>query len=239
MRESQCPSCGAPLIFKNAHSLYAVCRYCATFSVQAGDALKEVGKAAVLNEDGSPLQIGAVGYIPGVSGQTETRFEIVGRIQLDFGAGSWNEWYLDVDGQKEGMWLGEANGFYYLMQLVDTKSIKMQYMVLTDEKYKINDGLPGFSEAKLKDTIYLNNEKYYVKDIQQGTVVSGEGELPFEFHGGYDAPVIDCFSSNGKVLTIDYSEKPPMVFAGQVFEFKDLKFNKLRPVYGWSKYTNE
>lgn len=239
MRESQCPSCGAPLIFKNAHSLYAVCKYCSTFSVQDGSALKEVGKAAELNEDGSPMQIGAVGYIPGVTGQTQTRFEIVGRIQLDFGAGAWNEWYLDVEGQKEGMWLGEANGYYYLMQLVDQKTDKIMHMTKEADKYKMENGLPQFTSAKLKDIIYLGNEKYYIKDIQQGKVVSGEGELPFEFHGGYDAPVMDCFSSDGKVLTLDYSENPPLIFSGQVYEFKDLKFNKLRPVYGWSKYSHE
>ena len=60
---------------------------------------------AQLQTDGSPLQLRVEGKYRGV------HFGVVGRIQLRFEHGLWNEWHLLFDDMRSG-WLGEAQGTY-------------------------------------------------------------------------------------------------------------------------------
>ena len=62
---------------------------------------------AALVEDRSPLQLGAEGSYRGV------HFALIGRIQIKYSQGLWNEWYLLFDDMRTG-WLSEAGGQYVL-----------------------------------------------------------------------------------------------------------------------------
>lgn len=213
MKESQCPSCGAPLKFENAHSLYAVCKYCRTMSVQSEDALKEVGKTAALVEDGSPLQLGASGTIDGKT------FTIIGRIQYNHGLGFWNEWYVNMAEDAGGpAWLGEANGMYVFTRL--------------KKDAELPEGLQ-FKDIEAGSGLPIDHNIYYVKDIQSTKVVSGEGELPFPFECEYEAPVVDAVSADGQFATLDFSEDKPLVFIGKPIGFRDLHLARIRSVYGF------
>ena len=79
--------------------------------------LEEVGKVAQLKEDGSPLQMFSSGYYKG------KEFTIVGRIQLEFPAGFWNEWHLNYD--TDSAWLGETNGTYVFTQKAEASLISV------------------------------------------------------------------------------------------------------------------
>ena len=104
-----CPNCGSPVEFASATSPFAVCSYCRSVVVRAGDQLRKVGESAELFEDHSPLQLGAAGSYQGA------RFALVGRLQYRYAEGTWNEWHalFDADGGagKSG-WLSEDNGRY-------------------------------------------------------------------------------------------------------------------------------
>jgi len=212
VKQSTCPSCGAPLTFENAHSLYAVCKYCRTMSVQSEDALKEVGQTAALVEDGSPLQLGATGILDGKT------FKIVGRIQYKHPVGYWNEWFLSVDEEAGDAWLGEANGMYFFTR--------------QKKDAKLPDGL-AFSELYAGGSVEIDGKEFFVKDIQTTKVVSGEGELPFSFEGEYEASVVDCVREDGTFATLDFSETPPLVFTGRAVSFRDLRLSRIRSVYGF------
>lgn len=212
MKQSSCPSCGAPLVFENAHSLYAVCKYCRTMSVQSEDALKEVGKTAALVEDGSPLQLGATGTLDG------TTFKIVGRIQYKHPVGYWNEWFLSLSQGDSDAWLGEASGMYFFTRLKK------------DAKLPAN---LKFSDLSAGGTVEIDGKEFFVKDIQTTKVVSGEGELPFPFEAEYEAPVVDCVRQDGTFATLDFSEEKPLVFIGKAVTFRDLNLTRLRSVYGF------
>lgn len=182
-------------------------------SVQSEDALKEVGKTAALVEDGSPLALGMTGTIDGKT------FKILGRIQYNFGLGYWNEWFLGIADDAGGpAWLGEANGIYFFTRQM-TKS-------------PLREDLP-FESLEAGMPLYIDDNKFFVKDIQKGKVVSGEGELPFSFTGEYEAPVVDCVNAKGEFATIDFSEEKPIVFLGKVLRFTDLHLNRVRSVYGF------
>ena len=104
---ASCPSCGAPVVFKSAASIFAVCEYCQSTLVRHDQALEDIGKMAVLAEDRSPLQLGTEGRYKGV------HFALIGRIQLKYSQGLWNEWHLLFDDMRTG-WLSEASGEYVL-----------------------------------------------------------------------------------------------------------------------------
>jgi len=211
MKQGQCPSCGAPLEFKNAASLYIVCDYCKTTSIRKDMDLEAVGKVAEVTEDGSPLKIGTTGVC------NKRSFEIVGRIQLHFEAGYWNEWHLNWGG--ESAWLGETNGTYVFTKL----------FVKTDLMH-----IPSFETLKLYDNLFLNGATYYVIDKQKGKVVTGEGELPFNFTCEYKAPVIDLVTQdNLSFATLDYSESKPLLFIGEYTNFEKLNLKRTREVYGF------
>jgi uncharacterized protein (DUF983 family) len=55
---ASCPSCGAPVVFKSASSVFAVCEYCQSTLVRHDQNLEDIGKMAALVEDRSPLQLG-------------------------------------------------------------------------------------------------------------------------------------------------------------------------------------
>jgi len=90
--DNLCPQCGAPVPVRGGGLPYAVCAYCQT--VIARDGMAEIGTAASLPEDVSPIQLGTGGVVDGA------RFSVVGRVRWGWADGAWNEWLLQTsDGQ--------------------------------------------------------------------------------------------------------------------------------------------
>ncbi len=205
-RTAQCPSCGASVTFRSAASVLAVCEYCQSTLLNQDGALENLGKMAALVEDRSPLQLGAEGRYQGV------HFALVGRIQLHYEQGLWNEWHLLFDDQRTG-WLSEAGGQFVLSFLE-----------------WVPDAIPAFASLKPGDGVSLGGSTWSVTNLENAQCVAGEGELPFKVGAGYPAPVADLRSGK-RLATIDYSdgdEAPPLVFFGEVVDFPSLAWNNLR-----------
>jgi hypothetical protein len=175
--------------------------------------VENIGKMAALMEDGSPLQLGSRGEYQGVS------FSIVGRIQLRFDRGIWNEWYLTFNDGRDG-WLGEAQGTY-----------AVSFHKKTDQD------LPEFEQLKPGNKMELQGQVFHVQNVEHARCIAGQGELPFRVNAGYDAPVADLLGADGAFATLDYSEDRPLVFVGEYVEFDDLRFSNLRTLEGWSNRT--
>src|SRR5438132_66028 len=107
MQIVSCPSCGAEVKFRSHASVMAVCEYCSTSVLKDAGAVKDLGKMSAVLEDYSPIQIGTSGVIGGRA------FNVVGRIQLKYSAGMWNEWYLLFDDASTA-WLGDSSGMYVI-----------------------------------------------------------------------------------------------------------------------------
>ena len=200
---ASCPSCGAPVVFKSASSILAVCDYCQSTLVRHDQALEDIGKMAALVEDRSPLQLGAEGSFKGV------HFALIGRIQIKYGQGTWNEWHLLFDDMRTG-WLSEAGGEY----------------VLTFAQY-VPDRLPEFAELKVGQRFVLASQTWTVSNIEQAECVAGQGELPFKVGAGYPVAAVDL-RNGANFATLDYSETPPLFFVGEAVDFKSLKMSNLR-----------
>ena len=208
-KEAPCPSCGAPVVFQSAASVMAVCGYCSSTLVRHDLVLENIGKMAQLQADGSPLQLRTEGRYG------RSSFTVVGRIQLRFEKGLWNEWHLLFDDGRSG-WLGEAAGIYAI-------SFPAQ----------VSEKIPEFEELHAGQTVVLNQKPYEVTDVEEAFCVGGEGELPFQIGPGYSAPAADLAGPGNQFATLDYSEEPALVFIGEYVEFDNLRLSGLREIDGW------
>ncbi|PWB51949.1 MAG: hypothetical protein C3F18_08730 [Nitrosomonadales bacterium] len=180
-----------------------MCGYCRSTLIRHDLNLENLGRMADLMEDASPLQLGVEGCYK------NSHFGVIGRIQLRYQQGLWNEWHLLFDNQKSG-WLSEANGNYVLTFSSPAPA-----------------NIPAFDEANVGGSLQLLGQVFQIVNKETATCIAGEGELPFKVGAGYEAPVIDL--SNGQnFATLDYSEAPPLLYIGEQVELGDLKMTGLR-----------
>jgi hypothetical protein len=187
----------------------AVCDFCKSTLVRHDINWEDVGKMAQLQTDGSPLQLRAEGKYRHV------HFGVVGRIQLRFDQGLWNEWYLLFDDMRGG-WLGEAQGTYAVSFVTEQK-----------------EPVPDFADLRVGQRYRIEGKWYEVRDLQSAVCIAGEGELPFRVGPGYEAPVADLQGENNAFVTLDYSEERPLVFVGEYVDFDELELSGLREFDGW------
>lgn len=193
-RVVSCPNCGGQVEFRAGASLLAVCPFCSSAVARVGDDITELellGKVAPLADLGSPLSVGVGGSHQG------KRFTIVGRAQLDYGAGPWNEWYAAFDDGRWG-WIAEAQGKVYLtFQQAPT-------------------GLPRYPEARVGARFTVGSHELVVVERRRARFVSGEGELPFAVEPNAYVFYCDLEGENGLFGTIDYgqSHQPEALFLG-------------------------
>lgn len=206
MKTANCPQCGAQVKFHAAASVLAVCEYCTSTLMRHGDVLEHIGKMAELQDDPSLIQIGTEGVYRGI------HFGVIGRIQMRYEAGLWNEWHLMFDDMRTG-WLGEAAG---------------EFNVSFEQKVELAP--PPFEAIKVDDKIDIGGRYFSVTNLESATCIAGQGELPFSVGPGYAAPVVDL-ALEGEFATIDYSdveEGLTRVFVGKRVPVRDLKLTNLR-----------
>jgi ribosomal protein S27E len=204
---ANCPACGAPIVFKSSASFHGVCEFCRSTVVRRGGNLENLGRMADLIEDASPIQIGTEGQYQGV------HFAVIGRIQLRYAAGVWNEWHVLFDDMRGG-WLSDANGEYLITFLTPPGAAP-----------------PEFSKLMPNDELTLAGRDFVVTDLEEAMCISGQGELPFAFGAGYPAQLVDLRTTDeaaAAFASIDYSETPPLFFVGESLPFAKFKFANLR-----------
>lgn len=199
-----CPSCGAAVRFQSAASALAVCGYCRATLSRDGEALKNIGRMAELLPDQSPVQLGTQGRWRG------TAFSVVGRLQLRYDAGFWNEWHILFDDGQFG-WMSESGG---------------QWTVTLPQAARPE--FPPFAAFKPGTRVQLAGKVFEVSNKEEAVCLSGEGELPFVVGPGYLAPVIDLRGPDAAFATIDYSSDPATCYVGESVEVAVLKLSNTR-----------
>jgi len=160
MQKITCPSCGGEVVFRSSASVMAVCEYCQSTLLKDADSVKNIGKMSDLLEDFSPLQITTTGNFQG------RQFSIVGRIQLRYEAGIWNEWHVLFDDGGTG-WLSDASGQYVF--------------TIPDETPEV---LPEFENTRPGTPFNYRGAIFFASDVRTSRCVAGEGELPFQVGNG-------------------------------------------------------
>jgi ribosomal protein L37AE/L43A len=178
-----CPNCGAPVEFRSAASVSAVCSFCRSTLAREGDTLRRTGEAAELFEDHSPLQLGASGRLQGVT------FTLIGRLQLAYADGTWNEWHALFDNGRSA-WLSEDNGAY----------------VLSFET-PLAGAAPAFAQLQPGARVQVGGAAWDVASVTLAHVLSAQGELPQPPPASsLEFVVADLRNSLGEVATLDYSD---------------------------------
>jgi hypothetical protein len=203
MQKVACPSCGAEVSFRSAASVMAVCEYCHSTLLKDAESVKDIGKMSEVLEDYSPIQINTSGFFQGKS------FGIVGRIQLRYDAGLWNEWYVLFDDGSDA-WLSDASG---------------QYVFTLPQPAAPQN--PRFEELSPGSRYRWQEEDFVAADVRTAQCIAGEGELPFRVGKGWQARVAD-FRSADRFLTLDYSDSAstdgaPQIFLGRSVSLEDLR----------------
>jgi len=181
-----CPNCGAPVEFRSAASPFAVCSFCRSTVVRAGDTLRKIGESAELFDDHSPLRLGVSGKHQGAS------FTLVGRLQYRYAEGTWNEWHAlfesGADAQKSA-WLSEDNG---------------RYVIAFDAP--LTTPLPPPEQLRPGAPLSVNGQSWTVGSVVAARLIAAEGELPKRPNLEHGFVVADLRSSRGEVGTVDYTD---------------------------------
>jgi hypothetical protein len=209
VREVACPSCGAPVTFVSAQSLLAVCGYCRASLIRRDLDVEQIGTMAALLEDVTPVQLGAEGRWHGV------HFAVVGRLQLRWEHGRWNEWYCVFDDGRGG-WLGDAAGEYTIAF-----------------EAPVAEALPSRDRLRVGDAVTLGGVLYEVTDLREAEVIAGEGELPFRVASGATTITVDLRTDTARFATLDYSDETARLYTGEVVELEVLGLRGLRELDRW------
>jgi hypothetical protein len=204
-----CPNCGAPVEFRSAASPFAICGFCRSTVVRAGDQLRKIGESAELFDDHSPLQIGAAGSYQGAA------FTLVGRLQYRYADGTWNEWHALFESgpglQKSG-WLSEDNG---------------RYVVAFDAP--LTTPVPPAEQLQPGAPLTVNGQSWSVASVVAARLIAAEGELPKRPNLERGFVVADVRSARGEVGTIDYTEPArPAWSIGQSVALSELALSGLK-----------
>lgn len=204
MQNVACPGCGAPVTFRATASVMAVCPFCKTTVLKDAASVRNLGKMSEVLADYTALQIGTAGSFGGRS------FSVVGRLQLRYDAGMWNEWCILYD-DGSSSWLSEASGMY----------------TITTER-AIDAPVPVFGTLQPGQIHAFGTQDYLAADIRTAQCIGGEGELPFAVGQGWQARVAD-FRCEGSFLTLDYSDADQVrLYTGQSVTLPELKCQLLR-----------
>jgi Domain of unknown function (DUF4178) len=211
MVSATCPNCGAAIEFLWPSAVQTTCGYCRSILVRHDVDLERVGTVGDLPPDSSPIQRGTRGR------WRDRTFEVVGRIIYQYGRGGWNEWHLRF-GDGTGGWLSDAQLEYAISTQVsgDTSTI------------------PATGRLRPGQALAIAGVQYVVSTVTVARYRGVEGELPFEYWDKADVEFVDLRTPSGKFATIDYSEAPPLLFAGEFVPFESLRMVELRTFEGWT-----
>lgn len=194
---------------------YAVCGHCRSVLARTDEALRDVGKSAVLPFDVSPLQLGTTGTADGRA------FTVAGRVRWAWADGSWNEWLLhDADGSHR--WLGEAAGLFMLMR----EDPALLYDPLIQR-------FAAGSPIRLGDTLGAD-ATLAAADIKEVRCLGGEGDLPFPTPESWTMTSVDFRSVSGRMASAQRDPQGVSVYEGHYVDLVDLAPRNLRTLDGWS-----
>jgi len=206
-----CPGCGGPIIFKVGSAIVAVCEYCHSVVARGDRKVENLGKVADLVDTGAVLEVGLTGRYQGVP------FELTGRAQLGHEAGGvWDEWYAAFADGRWG-WLAEAQGKYYLTFRTTPATTST---------------VPPFTKLQLGQSLNLGAglRPMLVAEKGQARAVSAEGQIPYRLEPGAEYSYADLSGSHREFATLDYSDEPPLVFAGNEVTLTELGVPETRKI---------
>jgi hypothetical protein len=182
-------------------SRVVVCESCKFAVARKGQDLTTIGQIADLIGTSSQLELGQTGTVEGVG------FTLVGRVQLEWESGVWDEWYASFRDGRWG-WVAEAQGKFYVMFKMGPRAT------------------PARGSVRVTQRLFLEGlGRYVVTDIKEAKLVCARGELPDEIEPGGTSFSVDLEGDKGTFATIDYGAQGDQVqiFVGKQVDLDGLK----------------
>ncbi len=160
----------------------AICPFCRFTIARLDDGtLAHAGKIADLVPTNPPFHVGDRGTLNGAG------FTVIGRQQLDHGAGPWDELYIVAD-TGDARWLALAQGRWFLTSPSPVPSEALPPVA------GLGIGVPIPGGALIGLTAFERG-RY--------RVLSAEGELPMPIQSGETGAYADLEGPNGRFATLD------------------------------------
>lgn len=199
--QASCPSCGASLAFELGSTLLRICEHCGSAVARKGANLEAYGRVAELIPTPSVLALGVEGHYEGAP-----PFRLVGRLQLDHGAGTWDEWLLAF---REGSWawLSESQGKFHYMGVA------------------VLPPVPDFESLRVGQTVDLGPPgTFVVTEVREARFASAQGELPFDVPPGSRLRYADLSGPGRQFATLDYgtATKAEALYVGREVTLAEL-----------------
>jgi Domain of unknown function (DUF4178) len=183
---------------------------------QQGASHRDIGKAAVLPFDISPIQIGTTGSID------EFGFEVLGRVRWGWENGFWNEWLLmGIDGHYR--WLGEFMGQFVLQRELDIAEVTSPHL----------DSWQSHSKLQLGQQMVINETEYTASDIKYARCLGAEGQLPFRAPADWTMMSADFRSETGDSASVQCDQDGMTIYVGKYTQLTQLNPQNLRQISGW------
>lgn len=181
--EGSCPGCGAPIEFRVATSVVAVCAYCRQVVARGGVDVEDLGKSNEILALPSALRLGARGTFRAHS------FTVVGRTQLAHPLGGhWNEWYAVLENHK-WVWIAEHQG---------------RIAVLGEVSAAQAPGIRALEAAEPGSRWLSGRGEFVVVERGLAVVHAEEGELPWRAAPNERRAYVDLSSPGGGFATLDF-----------------------------------
>ena len=179
--EAPCPSCGGTIVFSLGSTLLKVCEHCGSAVARKGADLQAYGKVASLIPTPSVLALGVRGGYEGAP-----PFELVGRLQLGYASGTWDEWLMAFSGDTWA-WLSESQGKFHYMGAAPLPPV------------------PEFEHVRVGETVDLGPPgTFVITERRTAKFVTAQGELPFDVKPGSALHYADLSGPGGQFATLDY-----------------------------------
>jgi hypothetical protein len=186
-----------------------VCDHCGTAVARRGADVANYGKVAALIPTPSVLKLGLEGDYEGAP-----PFRLAGRLQLDYGQGTWDEWLMAFN-DGSWAWLSEAQGrFHYMAQAALPP-------------------LPSFDDVRPGQTVDLGPPgTFVVAEVRRARFAAAAGELPFAVAPGSELRYADLSGPGGRLATIDYGggDTAEALYVGAEVTLEQLAFHDLPDV---------
>lgn len=223
-----CPQCGAPAPFRGT-TVTLVCEYCNSTIVRTGVDVSLVGNVSAIFDNGSPVLLGSRGKHRGAA------FEVVGRLQVTYDRGYWNEWALEFSDGRQG-WLADALGQFSVTRPVAAAGTGARLPAYDD--LPIGSPVQLFGDADPPRSTDAGEAKLFtVTDRRTARYQGSEGVLPFEAKPGCTFSTVDLRNAAGQFATLDYGDDPrstaPQIFAGNATDIRTMGLTPLREFEGW------
>lgn len=194
-----CPSCGGGVEVASKASRVAACPFCNSTLIVNADAIRALGKMALLAETPSCL---AVGWPAQCLGRD---IRVLGRLQYQYDAGLWDEWWVQFVDDGSYAWISQDEGEY-------TLEVALEGITA-----------PTFEEVDPGDTFKLNGRRLRLMEKNSAVMAGMQGEIPLEAGPGKPMRYLDL-AGKGVRATIEYFDDGSFqAYEGQALKPRDLQ----------------